>query len=150
MRCRSIAGWVQAVVSTSPRPAFIVPRSMSNTFEPKRKRGPVPTGKGVQVGEGWHPSELAAIDAWIASSSDKTLTRAHAIRRLVALGLRATYRVGQSKETQRLRARELAGRVIDGMTDVRASLTEQAGRKRRLIKGPEEFRGSRVDRPKKK
>jgi hypothetical protein len=56
---------------------------------PKKKRGPAPTGKGVQVGERWHPSELAAIDAWIAASSDKTLTRAHAIRRLVALGLKA-------------------------------------------------------------
>jgi len=52
---------------------------------PKKKRGPPPTGKGIQVVERWHPSELAAIDAWIASSSDKTLTRAHAIRRLVAL-----------------------------------------------------------------
>ena len=41
------------------------------------------------MGERWHPSELAAIDAWIAASSDKTLTRAHAIRRLVALGLKA-------------------------------------------------------------
>jgi hypothetical protein len=41
------------------------------------------------VGERWHASELAAIDAWIAASSDKTLTRAHAIRRLVALGLKA-------------------------------------------------------------
>jgi len=56
---------------------------------PQKKRGPAPTGKGVQVGERWHPSELAAIDAWIAASSDKTLTRAHAIRRLVALGLKA-------------------------------------------------------------
>ncbi|MBR1148730.1 hypothetical protein [Bradyrhizobium sp. AUGA SZCCT0431] len=55
----------------------------------KKKRGPPPSGKGVQVGERWHPSELVAIDAWIASSSDKTLTRAHAIRRLVALGLKA-------------------------------------------------------------
>jgi hypothetical protein len=54
----------------------------------KKKPGPPPTGKGAQVGERWHPSELAAIDAWIASSSDKTLTRAHAIRRLVALGLK--------------------------------------------------------------
>jgi hypothetical protein len=55
----------------------------------KKKRGPPPTGRGLQVGERWHPAELAAIDAWIASSSDKTLTRAHAIRRLVALGLKA-------------------------------------------------------------
>lgn len=56
---------------------------------PKKRRGPQPTGKGIQVGERWHPSELAAIDAWIAASSDKTITRAHAIRRLVALGLKA-------------------------------------------------------------
>jgi hypothetical protein len=39
---------------------------------PKQRRGPVPTGKGTQVGERWH---------------DKTLTRS--IRRLVALGLKA-------------------------------------------------------------
>jgi hypothetical protein len=56
----------------------------------KRKRGrPATTGRGVQIGERWHPAELAAIDAWIASSTDKTITRAHAIRRLVALGLKA-------------------------------------------------------------
>jgi hypothetical protein len=56
----------------------------------KKKRGrPVTTGRGTQVGERWHPAELAAIDAWIAASSDKTLTRAHAIRRLVALRLKA-------------------------------------------------------------
>jgi hypothetical protein len=79
-----------AEVRASPRLAFMVPRFMAKTsVVPKKKRGPAPTGKGVQVGERWHPSELAAIDAWIAASSDKTLNRAHAIRRLVALGLKA-------------------------------------------------------------
>jgi hypothetical protein len=74
----------------SPRLASMVPRFMAKTsVVPKKKRGPAPTGKGVQVGERWHPNELAAIDAWIASSPDKTLTRAHAIRRLVSLGLKA-------------------------------------------------------------
>ncbi len=68
----------------------MVPRFMAKTsVVPKKRRGPAPTGKGVQVGERWHPNELAAIDAWIASSPDKALTRAHAIRRLVALGLKA-------------------------------------------------------------
>jgi len=77
-------------VDASPRLASMVPRFMAKTsVVPKKKRGPAPTGKGVQVGERWHPSELAAIDAWIAASADKTLTRAHAIRRLVALGLKA-------------------------------------------------------------
>jgi hypothetical protein len=60
----------------------------------KKKRGrPATTGRGTQIGERWHPSELAAIDAWIASSADKTITRAHAIRRLVALGLKVKPKV---------------------------------------------------------
>ena len=75
--------------TTSPWLAYMVPRFMAKTsVVPRKRRGPAPTGKGTQVGERWHPSELAAIDAWIAASSDKTLTRAHAIRRLVALGLK--------------------------------------------------------------
>ena len=79
-----------AQVPASARLVSMVPWFMAKTaVVPKKKRGPPPTGKGVQVGERWHPSELAAIDAWIASSSDKTITRAHAIRRLVALGLKA-------------------------------------------------------------
>jgi hypothetical protein len=40
----------------------------------KRKGRPVTTGTGTQIGERWHDSELAALDAWIASS-DETLTR---------------------------------------------------------------------------
>ena len=80
----------EAEVAASPRLAYMVPRFMAKTsVVPKKRRGPPPTGKGTQVGERWHPSELAAIDAWIAASNDKTLTRAHAIRRLVALGLKA-------------------------------------------------------------
>ena len=79
-----------AQVTASPLLVSMVPWFMARTgLVAKKKRGPPPTGRGVQVGERWHPSELAAIDAWIASSSDKTLTRAHAIRRLVALGLKA-------------------------------------------------------------
>jgi hypothetical protein len=79
-----------AEVRASPPLSSVVPRFMAKTsVVPKKRRGPAPTGKGVQVGERWHPSELAAIDAWIAASSDKALTRAHAIRRLVALGLKA-------------------------------------------------------------
>jgi hypothetical protein len=67
----------------------MVPRFMAKTSVVPKKKRPAPTGKGVQGGERWHPTELAAIDAWIAASSDKTLNRAHAIRRLVALGLKA-------------------------------------------------------------
>ena len=57
------------------------------TVVTKKKRGPRPTGQGIQIGERWHPPEIAAIDKWIASNG--TMTRGQAIRRLVELGLKA-------------------------------------------------------------
>jgi hypothetical protein len=78
-----------AEVSPSPRLAFMLPQFMAKTtVVTKKKRGPAPTGQGLQIGERWHPPEIAAIDAWIKSQGGN-LTRGHAIRRLVALGLKA-------------------------------------------------------------
>jgi hypothetical protein len=118
----------------------------------KKKRGrPATTGRGIQVGERWHPAELAAIDAWIASSPDKTITRAHAIRRLVALGLRVkTPAKPVGKPGRRLRAQELANKAIEKIIDPSAPPDERAQRRRRLTKGPPEFREDRVDLPKAK
>ena len=116
----------------------------------KKKRGrPATTGRGTQVGERWQPTELAAIDAWIASSPDRKVTRAHAIRRLVALGLRVkTPAQPIGKPGRRLRAQELATKAIEKIIDPAAPPEEQAQRRRRLTKGPTEFREARVDQPK--
>ncbi len=54
----------------------------------KKKRGPAPTGKGVQVVVRMQPAPLSALDGWAAKQNDKP-TRAEAIRRLVELGLKA-------------------------------------------------------------
>ena len=55
----------------------------------KKRRGrPATTGKGTQIGERWHPPEIAAIDKWIASQGEE-ITRGQAIRRLVEIGLKA-------------------------------------------------------------
>jgi hypothetical protein len=55
----------------------------------KKKRGrPATTGKGMQIGERWHETELAAIDKWIASQEGQ-MTRGQAVRRLVEIGLKA-------------------------------------------------------------
>src|ERR1700704_968163 len=107
----------------------------------KKKRGrPATTGRGTQVGERWHPTELAAIDAWIASSPDKNVTRAHAIRRLVALGLRVkTPAQPIGKPGRRLRAQELATKAIEKIIDPAAPPEERAQRRRRLTKGPPKF-----------
>ena len=116
----------------------------------KKKRGrPATTGRGTQVGERWQPTELAAIDARIASSPDRKITRAHAIRRLVALGLRVkTPAQPIGKPGRRLRAQELATKAIEKIIDPAASPEEQAERRRRLTNGPTEFREARVDQPK--
>jgi hypothetical protein len=85
---------------------------------------------------------MAEVEAW-ATAND--LDRSDAICRLVELGLMANVKPTQLNAT---RAKELAGTVIDNLADSAASAGDQASRKSRLLKGPEEFREARVDRPK--
>lgn len=138
--------------STSPRLDLVVPKFMGKAVKvTKKPRGRPATGRGIQIGERWHPSELAAIDAWIAASTDKTITRSHAVRRLVALGLRAaTPSKPTGKTGRRSRAAELAASAIEKMIDPSATPEERDRRRRRLTKGPPEFRKHRVDLPKPK
>ena len=90
------------------------------------------------------------VDAWAAGQTDKP-GRSEAIRRLVGLGLeylppapRPTRKKAASK------ASEMAGSMIDWLSDRSAPPEERAKRKRRLVKGPEEFRDMRSDLPKPK
>jgi hypothetical protein len=48
------------------------------------------------------------------------------------------------------KAADMAGHIIDQQTDQSASPEEQESRKRRLLKGPKEFRDLRRDHPAKK
>jgi hypothetical protein len=84
---------------------------------------------------------MADVEAW-ATAHDAT--RSAAIRRLLELGL--TVRV-EPTERNATRAKELAAKVIDNLTDGSANAEDRASRKSRLLKGPEEFRDARVDRP---
>jgi hypothetical protein len=59
------------------------------TVTTRKRRGPKPTGKGVNIGVRLQPDRLAALDAWIASQP-KPLSRPEAIRRLTARGLPST------------------------------------------------------------
>jgi hypothetical protein len=90
----------------------------------------------------------AAVDKWAAAQDDDP-GRSEAIRRLVEVGLTVKGRPKQSAPARAERAKELAGKAIDKLTPD-ASTEEKASRKRRLLKGPEEFRDVRVDRPKAK
>jgi hypothetical protein len=85
---------------------------------------------------------VARVDAWAAQQSEE-IGRSEAIRRLVEIGL------GSAKVARRGRIAKLAAVQIDRLTDPAAPAEEQASRKRRLLKGPEEFREVRVDRKRK-
>jgi hypothetical protein len=95
------------------------------------------------------PAIRAAIVRWAEKQPD-TPSLSEAIRRLVELGLTVKAKGRATSEGQKLRAREMAGNAIDKMTDTSAAPDDQAKRKKRLLKGPEEFRAVRVDRPTRK
>jgi hypothetical protein len=116
----------------------------------KKRRGrPVTTGKGTLIGVRLLDDPLAALDSWITKQIEPDLTRPEAIRRLVELGLTLkTPGRPASKIGRTLRAQELATKAIEKIIDPAAPPEEKAQRRRRLTKGPIEFREARVDQPK--
>jgi hypothetical protein len=93
---------------------------------------------------------LASVEHWAMSQKDQP-PRSQAIRRLVELGLTVKAANGRATaEGQKLRAREMAGKTIEKIIDPAAPPEERIERKRRLTKGPAEFREARVDQPKPK
>jgi hypothetical protein len=123
---------------------------MAKSVSVKRKtRGRPATGTDPLMGFRASPVMRASVVRWAENQPDKP-TLSEAIRRLVELGLTVKTAGRQSSEGQKLRAREMAGKAIDKMTDTAATPDDQATRKKRLLKGPEEFRAVRVDRPNRK
>ncbi|MCK1639592.1 hypothetical protein IVA95_18715 [Bradyrhizobium sp. 157] len=112
---------------------------------PKKKGGVDPV-TAVRL-----PRELSdAVDTWAANQDDEPV-RSEAIRRLVEIGLSKSPspkrpRVLSTAKQGAERAVELASDVIgDQMPNI--SDEEKTTRRRRLIKGPSEFRNVRRDRP---
>lgn len=118
-----------------------------HTVLAKKRRGPPPTGIGVQVVVRLQPDPLNSLDKWAAKQSDQP-TRAEAIRRLVELGLTVNAKAKQPSAARADRAKDIAAIAIDKMSD--PSAPPEALRRRRLTKGPPEFREERVDLPKAK
>ena len=112
----------------------------------QKKRGRPATGRDP-VSAVRLPAELtAAVDQW---GEDHEANRSEAIRRLVEIGLNVkTPPRPASKPGRKLRAQELATKAIEKMVDPSAPPEERAERRRRLTKGPTEFREDRVDQPK--
>jgi hypothetical protein len=111
---------------------------------PKKKGGIYPV-TAVRL-----PPELgAAVDKWAISQENAT-TRSEAIRRLVELGLTVKFRQKPSSRARAEEANAMAGKQLDRLADQSASADQRASRKSDLLKGPEEFRGVRIDHPRQK
>jgi Arc/MetJ-type ribon-helix-helix transcriptional regulator len=114
----------------------------------QKKPGRPATGRDPAITIRLPKEVLGEVETW-ASEQDGEPNRSQAIRRLIELGL--TVRATKSKQAPQARAdraKELAAQAIDEMSDPAALPEEHAQRRRRLTKGPEEFRDLRVDRPK--
>jgi len=89
------------------------------------------------------------LDAWIADQ-ESSPSRPEAIRRVLEQALPTASLSRLAKSGSRRKAAELAGQAIDSLGDQTTTDEERARRKRRLIKGPREFREVRGDQPKAK
>jgi Arc/MetJ-type ribon-helix-helix transcriptional regulator len=114
---------------------------------PKKKRGRPATGRDPHVTSRMPPQLVAEVEAW--ASANET-SRSDAFRRLVERALASEQPSAPRSEKKAAKAKELAAAQIDRLADKSAPAEEQASRKRRLLKGPEEFCDVRVDRPKAK
>lgn len=114
----------------------------------RKKRGRPATGQDPVSAIRLSAELRASVDAWAARQDDKP-GRSEAIRRLVEIGIRVKDH-GLTNDRQHSRARDMATTTIDGKLDPAAPEGERVRRKGRLIKGPEEFQETRVDRPKRK
>jgi hypothetical protein len=112
---------------------------------PKKKRGRPATGRDPHVTSRMPQPLIDQVEAWAAANDTG---RSEAIRRLVELGLKVqTPARSVSSPGRKLRAQELATKAIEKLIDPSAPPEEQAQRRRRLTKGPTEFREGRVDLP---
>jgi len=89
------------------------------------------------------------IDSWATRQADGP-GRSEAIRRLVELGLSASTGTSKHSSKPASKAADMADDEIERVEYHAAPSDERAKRKRRLIKGPTEFREMRRDQPKAK
>jgi metal-responsive CopG/Arc/MetJ family transcriptional regulator len=114
---------------------------MKQSSPTKQKKRGWPATRGTSLVALRLPKEFATrIDAWAVDHGG--VTRSEAIRQLVEQALARTPSRGRSQEASS-KALVLASKQIDKLLDPSASDEERQQRKRRLLKGPKEFREMR-------
>jgi len=124
---------------------------MKKSINDNRKisRGRPATGTAPLVGVRMTEELQAQIKSW-AKKQDDAPPLATAIRRLVEIGLAGAKKFAAPSQQTRAKAKKFAAEQIDRMGNSTATAEEQASRKQRLLKGPEEFQDARIDRSTKK
>jgi hypothetical protein len=123
---------------------------MKKTIPVKQKViGRPRTGITPLIGFRADPVIRASIVRWAEKQPDSP-SLSEAIRRLVELGLTIKTKAKQPSAARADRAKELATKAIEKMSDPSAPADERAQRRRHLTKGPSEFREDRLDLPKPK
>jgi hypothetical protein len=137
-----------AEVRASPRLAFTLYVIMAKSISVKRKKvGRPATGTEPLYGVRIADTLMKQIMDWAKAQG---ASRSEAIRRLVELGLAGAKKFAAPSQQTRAKAKKFAAEQIDRMGNSTATAEEQASRKQRLLKGPEEFREARVDQLKAK
>jgi hypothetical protein len=105
--------------------------------KPKKRRLSSPS-KGEPILVRLQRTPLANLDHWIARQEDRP-SRPEAIRRLVEQAL-AGSSSGRRSPTARAKAADLASKRLDKLIDPATPEDERQQRKRRILRGPSEFR----------
>ena len=115
----------------------------------KKKRGRPATGRDPVTAIRLPEDLRVRVEAWAARLRD-TPSRSEAIRRLVEIGLASERAAKPSNKKSAAKAAGMAGAMVDFLGDQSAPADVREKRKRRLLKGPSEFREMRTDLPKAK
>jgi hypothetical protein len=119
----------------------------SESVEHKKNNRKPPGAAALVIAVRIPPAELPAIDAWIKAQRGPRPTRAEAILRLAQIALARLRPVGRRSNKSATRASDMAGHALDHLGEHAATDEVRAQRKRRLLKGPSEFRAMRADLP---
>lgn len=132
---------LQHDASTSVAPLLLTAKQKSKKVRLTRNRAN-PSGRDFPVAARMPRRLIDEVEAWAGKNA---INRSDAFRQLVESGLKARRPRGHNNQPKQ-RAKEMAGEAIDAKSDGGANPDDRANRKRRLIKGPEEFRNWRIDR----
>jgi hypothetical protein len=133
-------------------PLALTDGALMGPLLPKKKSDRPEAGRDLTMAIRFPTKLRGAIIKWAENQQDAPEIP-EAVRRLVEMGLASKHPAPKSpsskqksRSNQRTRASEMAGTAIDAMIDKSATTEDKVYRKRRLIKGPDEFQTLRANR----